>query len=95
MMNAALGAGDLERRVEHERQHVLQHAAGAERPEALEEGRDLPQVVPRAGRGSAERLRESSADRKMRSAPPPRPRRTLSPLRSSHSVTSSPFTNVP
>ena len=35
------------RRIEHQRQHVVEHAAGAERAQALEERRDLPQVADR------------------------------------------------
>ncbi len=37
----ALGAGDFNRRVEDEREHFLEHAAGSERPEALEQRRNL------------------------------------------------------
>ena len=47
---AALGAGDLDRRIEHQRQHVVEHAAAAERAQAVEQRRDLAQVADRGGR---------------------------------------------
>ena len=46
---AALGAGDVDRRVEHERQHLVEHAARAERAQAFEQRRELAQIVDRAG----------------------------------------------
>ena len=46
---AALGAGDVDRRVEHQRQHFIEHAARAERAQAFEQRRELAQVVDRAG----------------------------------------------
>ena len=41
----ALGAGDLDRRIQHQREHVVQHAAAAQRAQAVEERRDLAQVA--------------------------------------------------
>ena len=35
----ALGAADLDRRIQHQRQHVVEHAAGAERAQALRAAR--------------------------------------------------------
>ena len=52
---AALGAADLDGRIEHERQHVVEHAAGAERAEALEERRNLTQVADGGRRGLVDR----------------------------------------
>ena len=49
---AALGAADVDGRVEHQREHVVEHAAGAERPQAFEQARDVAQVADRAGRRS-------------------------------------------
>ena len=46
---AALGAGDVDRRVEHEREDLVEHAAGAQRAQALEQRRELPQIVDGAG----------------------------------------------
>ena len=40
----ALGLGDLERRIHHQRQHFVQHAARPERAQAVEDGRHLAQV---------------------------------------------------
>ena len=45
---AALGAGDVDGGVEHERQHFVQHAARAERAQIFEQRRQLAQVVDRA-----------------------------------------------
>ena len=92
----ALGAGDLDRRVEHERQHFLQDAARSQRAEALEQRRDLAQVVARAGAstgatGCDPRRPTGTPGRRRR----PGPSRIRSPDRSSHSVTGSPLTNVP
>ena len=47
----ALGAADLDRRVQHQRQHVVEHAAGAERAQPFEQRGDLPQVADRRRRG--------------------------------------------
>ena len=47
---AALGAADVDGRIEHEREHVVEHAAGAERAQAFEQTRDVAQVADRAGR---------------------------------------------
>ena len=44
---AALGAGDLDRRIEHQRQHFVEHAARPERAQPLEQRRHLAQL----GRG--------------------------------------------
>ena len=41
---AALGAGDLDRRIEHHRQHVVEDAAGPERAQPLEQRRHLAQL---------------------------------------------------
>ena len=55
---AALGAADVDGRVEHQRQHVVEHAAGAERPQPLEQARrrgadrrSRRRPVPRPSRG--------------------------------------------
>ncbi len=48
----ALGARHFQRGIEHELEHVLQHASGAERPEPFEQRRHLTQVVARARRRS-------------------------------------------
>ena len=45
---AALGAGHVDRRVEHEREHLVEHAARAERAQAFEQRRELAQIVDRA-----------------------------------------------
>ena len=44
---AALGAGHFDRGVEHERQHFVEHAARAERAQAFEQRRQLPDVADR------------------------------------------------
>src|SRR5204862_7923731 len=46
---AGRGAGDLDCRVQHQRQYVVEHAPAAERAQPVEEGRDLPQVADRGG----------------------------------------------
>ncbi len=42
---AALRAADVDRRIHHQRQHVVEHAAGAQRAKPLEQRRDLAQVA--------------------------------------------------
>ena len=70
---AALGAGDLDRRIQHQRQHVVEHAAAAERAQAVEQRRDLAQVADR-GRGRLVLGRPRvSASRNTSSAPPAAP----------------------
>jgi hypothetical protein len=44
---ATLGAGDLDRRIEHHREHFIEHAARPERAQVLEQRRQLAQL----GRG--------------------------------------------
>ena len=46
----ALGAGHLERRVHHQREHFVQHAARSQRAEAFEQCRHLPEVADGGGR---------------------------------------------
>ena len=66
---AALGAGHLDRRIQHERQHVVEHAAAAERAQAVEQRGNLAQVAdrassspcPRAGAGVGEQEHEFGA----------------------------------
>ena len=54
---AALGAGDVDGRVEHQRQHLVEHAARAERAQPFEQRRHLADVADRrAGRRRARRL---------------------------------------
>ena len=74
-----LGAGDLDRRVQDQGQHVLQDPARSRRAEPRQERRDLAQVIARAGHRSPRQRPPSSAVSSTRSAPPPRPRRTRSP----------------
>ena len=52
---AALGAADLDRRVEHQRQHVVEDAAGAERAQPFEQRRDLAEVADRRRRRLVDR----------------------------------------
>ena len=47
---AALGAADFDRRIEHQRQHVVEDAARAERAQPFEERGNLPQVANGRGR---------------------------------------------
>ena len=47
---AALGAGDLERRVHHQGQHLVEHAPRAQGAKPFEQRRDLAQVAHRGGR---------------------------------------------
>jgi hypothetical protein len=54
---APLRAGHLDRRVEHERQHVVEHAAAAERTQPVEQRGDLAQIADRGGRGLVLRRR--------------------------------------
>ena len=49
MMKPAFGAGDLDRRVHHEREHFVQHTGRSQRPQAVEERRNLPEVDDRRG----------------------------------------------
>ena len=46
----AFGAADVNRRIQHERQHIVQHAARSERAQAFEQRADLAEVADR-GRG--------------------------------------------
>jgi hypothetical protein len=46
---AALGAGDVDRRVEHERQDLIEDAARAEGTQGFEQRRELAEIVDRAG----------------------------------------------
>ena len=48
----AFGVGNLNGRVENQRQHFLQHTARAKGPEPLQEHGDLAQVIAGAGAGS-------------------------------------------
>ena len=54
---AALGAADVDRRIQHQRQHVVQHAAGSERAQPFEQRGDLPQIADRGGRRPVDRRR--------------------------------------
>ena len=49
---SALGTGHLDRRVQHEREHLVQHVAGTERPQAFEQRGHLPQVLDGRVRGA-------------------------------------------
>ncbi len=46
---ATLGARHVDRRIEHQRQHFVEHAARTERAQALEKRGELAEVVDRAG----------------------------------------------
>ena len=48
---ASLGAADFDRRIEHQRQHVVEDAPGAERAQPFEQRRNLPQVAYGCRRG--------------------------------------------
>ena len=65
---AALGAGDVDGRVEHQGQHFVEHAARAERAQAFEQRRELAQVVDGAGVRSigVRRRRRRSGTRRRR-----------------------------
>ena len=54
---AALGAGHLDGRVEHHRQHFVEHAARAERAQPFEQRRHLPQLARRRHRAPLDRRR--------------------------------------
>ena len=54
---AALGAGHLDRRVEHHRQHLVEDPARPERAQVLEQGRHLPQLARRRHRALLHRRR--------------------------------------
>ena len=47
-----LGAADLDGRVQHQRQHVVEDAARAEGAQPLEQDGNLPQIADRRGRGA-------------------------------------------
>ena len=92
----ALGPGHLDGRVDHHRQHFVEHAARAQGPQALEQRRDLAQVARRR-RGRAlgrSRRRVVETEHHLAFAARPHldhvvvPQRVLGDLRS-------PFTNVP
>ena len=70
---AALGAAHLDGRIQHEREHVVQYAAGAEGAQPLEQDGNLPQVADRGRRGRARPGGGESARRNTISAPPVRP----------------------
>ena len=61
MMNPRSAAGHLDGRVDHHRQHVVEHAARAQRAAGSRAARDLPEV---AGRVASERVLESRAGRR-------------------------------
>ena len=42
---AALGAGDVNRRVEHEREHLVEHPSGPERAQPFEQARHVAQLA--------------------------------------------------
>ena len=92
----ALGARNVDRRVEHERQHFLQDATGAEGPEPFEQRGDLPQVVARRRRrrGSRLRGRVGGQEHEVGAAAPAEPNAVAGPERAFR-VTCSPLTNVP
>ena len=46
---AALGAAHLDRRIHHQREHIVQHAARAERAQAFEERGHVAQIADRRG----------------------------------------------
>jgi hypothetical protein len=46
----ALGPGDFNRRIQYQREHIVQHAAAAEGAQAVEKGRDLAEVADGGGR---------------------------------------------
>jgi hypothetical protein len=52
---AALGLGDVERRVDHERQHLVEHAARPEGAQPVEDGGHLRQVAGVGGRRTKHR----------------------------------------
>ncbi|MCK7523804.1 MAG: hypothetical protein MZV64_42380 [Ignavibacteriales bacterium] len=52
MMNPRSRPGDLDRRVDHHRQHVVEHAAGPERAQAFEQRRRSGGSRPRPARGA-------------------------------------------
>ena len=52
---AALGAAHLDRRIQHQREHVVEHPAGSERAQALEQRRDLPKVADGGRRRAVDR----------------------------------------
>ena len=54
---AALGAGDVDRRVEHEREHFVEHASRPERAQPFEQRRHLPQLGRRRNRAALDRRR--------------------------------------
>ena len=54
---AALGAAHLDRRVQHQRQHVVEHAPGAKGAQAFEQHGNLAEVADRGGRGPLDRRR--------------------------------------
>ena len=47
---AALGARDLDGRIEHQGQHLVQHAAGTQCPQPLEQRGELAQIADRGDR---------------------------------------------
>ncbi len=46
---AALGSRDIDRRIEHHGQHLIEHAARPKRAQSFEERRELAKIVDRAG----------------------------------------------
>jgi hypothetical protein len=52
---AALGPAHLDCRVQHQREHVVEHAPRPQRSQALEEGRDLTEVADGRGRRPVDR----------------------------------------
>ena len=100
---AALGAADVDGRVEHERQHVVEHA-GAERPQAFEQAGDGqvadrarggPETIDRlSGADAPGRMRRADLEYELGAAGASEP--ITSPgLRSRSVVTASPLTKVP
>ncbi len=54
---SALGAGDVDRRIQHQRQHVVEHATRAERAQPLEQAGHVPDLADRGDRASLLRRR--------------------------------------
>ena len=76
---AALGAGDLDGRIEHQRQHFVEHAARSERAQPFEQRGHLPQLGRRRTSRSSPTDGASSSTKKTMSVSPAWPRRIASP----------------
>jgi hypothetical protein len=71
---SALRAADFDRRIQHQREHVVEDAAGAERAQPFEQRRDLTQVADRGGRHPVDRrLRFGQQEDHLRPAGPAQP----------------------